>query len=100
MITTIAKLKSREGKEAEMRAALEKMVAAVSSDEPGVAKYELHTDDEDPTVFWFYEQYSSKEAQEIHGKTDHMAQLGADLKGVAGARPEISRLTWIAGVDR
>ena len=100
MITAIAKLQSREGKEAEMRAALEKMVAAVSADEPGVAKYELHTDDEDPTVFYFYEQYATKKAQETHGKTDHMAQLGTDLKGVAGARPEISRLTWIAGVDR
>ena len=27
-----------------------------------------------------------------------MKQLGEDLKGVAGARPEITSLTWIAGV--
>ena len=100
MITVIAKLQSREGKEAEMRAALEKMVAAVSSDEPGVPKYELHTSNEDPTVFYFYEQYDSEEAQKAHGGTDHMKQLGEDLKGVAGACPEITSLTWIAGVSR
>ena len=33
MITIIAKLQSREGKESEMLAALEKMVAAVSTNE-------------------------------------------------------------------
>ena len=81
-----------------MRAALEKMIAAVSANEPGVPKYELHTSDEDPTVFYFYEQYDSEDASAAHGASDHMKQLGADLGGVAGARPEITRLTWIAGV--
>lgn len=100
MRTVIAKLQAREGKEAEMRAALEKMVAAVSANEPGVPKYELHTSDEDPTVFYFYEQYDSEDASAAHGASDHMKQLGEDLKGVAGARPEITRLTWIAGVSR
>jgi quinol monooxygenase YgiN len=100
MRTVIAKLQAREGKEAEMRAALEKMVAAVSANEPGVPKYELHTSDEDPTVFYFYEQYDSEDASTAHGASDHMKQLGEDLKGVAGARPEITRLTWIAGVSR
>ena len=98
MITVIAKLQSQPGKEAEMRAALEKMVAAVKANEPDVPKYELLTSDEDPTVFYFYEQYANEEAQKAHGATDHMKQLGADLGGVAGARPEITRLTWIAGV--
>jgi len=100
MRTTIAKLKSRDGKEAEMRAALEKMVAAVSANESDVPKYELHQDTEDPTVFYFYEQYENEDAQQAHGTSDHMKQLGADLKGVAGAAPEISRMTWIAGVNR
>lgn len=100
MRTVIAKLQSREGKEAEMRAALEKMVAAVSANEPGVPKYELHTDNNDPTVFYFYEQYDDETASTAHGTTDHMKQLGEDLKGVAGARPEITQLTWIAGVNR
>ena len=66
MITTIAKLQSREGKEAEMRAALEKMVASVSADEPGVPKYELHTSNDDPTVFYFYEQYDSEDGPRLH----------------------------------
>ncbi len=42
----------------------------------------------------------STQAQQSHGQTDHMSALGAALRGVAGARPEIIRLTQIAGVDR
>ena len=100
VITVIAKLQSRESQESEMRAALEKMVAQVSDQEHDVVKYELHTSDDDPTIFYFYEQYANEAAQQAHSGTDHMKQLGADLKGVAGARPEITRLTWVAGVDR
>lgn len=100
MMTVIAKLQSREGQEDAMRAALEKMVAAVDTNEPGVPKYELHTSNDDPTVFYFYEQYDDEAAQQAHGSSDHMKQLGEDLKGVAGARPEITRLTWVAGVNR
>jgi quinol monooxygenase YgiN len=98
MITQIAKLQSREGKEAEMTAALEKMVAAVASNEPDVPGYELHISDDDPTVFYLFEQYSNQAALEAHGNTDHMKRLGADLKGVAAARPEITRMTFVAGV--
>lgn len=100
MITQIAKLQSREGKEAEMKAALEKMVAAVSANEPGVAKYDLYTDPNDATVFYFFEVYDDEAAMAAHGPTEHMAQLGADLKGVAGARPEITRIDFVVGVDR
>lgn len=100
MITQIAKLQSREGKEAEMKAALEKMVAAVSANEPGVAKYDLYTDPNDATVFYFFEVYDDEAAMEAHGPTEHMKQLGADLKGVAGARPEITRMDFVVGVDR
>ena len=100
MITIIAKVQAREGKESEMLAALEKMVAAVSTNEPAVSKYELHQDVENPTIFYFYEQYDNDEALKSHGVSEHMKQLGIDLKGVAGARPEITRVTWIAGIDR
>lgn len=100
MITIIAKLQAQPGKEAQMRSALEKMVAAVSASEPDVPRYELHTSPDDPTLFYFYEQYATDDAQTAHRSTDHMKQLGADLGDLAAARPEITRLTWIAGVAR
>ncbi len=101
MNALIAKLTAAEGKEAEMRAALETMVKAVSDNEPGVLKYELHTDPENPAVFYFYELYETPEAQQAHGKTDHMKAFGAALGGgLSAGRPELTRLEHIAGVDR
>jgi quinol monooxygenase YgiN len=100
MITVIAKLTAAEGKSDEMRAALETMVAGVDANEPGVLAYSLHTVDDDPNVFYFYEQYESAEAQQAHGQTDHRGALGAALRDISGARPEITRCTQIAGVNR
>jgi quinol monooxygenase YgiN len=100
MRTVVAKLQAQQGKEAEMRAALEKMVAAVDANEPDVPRYELHTDNDDPTVFWFYEQYATEDAATAHGTTDHMKELGGALRDISAARPEIHRLTWIAGIRR
>ncbi len=81
MITIIAKLTAAEGKADEMRAALETMVSGVNTNEPEVAAYSLHKVDDDPNVFYFYEQYDNVEAQQSHGQTDHMAVLGAALQG-------------------
>ncbi len=86
MNAVIAKLTAAEGKEAEMRAALETMVKAVSDNEPGVLKYEL---------------YETSEAQQAHGQTDHMKAFGAALGGgLSAGRPELTRLEHIAGVSR
>ncbi len=43
MTTVLAKLTAQPGKEAEMQAALERMVAEVDAKEPGVAMYSMHT---------------------------------------------------------
>ncbi|MBM3140682.1 MAG: antibiotic biosynthesis monooxygenase [Chloroflexi bacterium] len=100
MITVLARLTAAAGKEAQMQAELEKMVAAVDGNEPGVAVYSLHTVQDQPGVFLFYEQYASQEAFQAHGQTDHMKALGAALRELSGGRPEITRLTQIAGVHR
>lgn len=100
MITIVAKLQAQPGKEAELRAALTEMVAAVKEKEAGaVPTYSLHVSDTDPTTFLFYEVYRDAEAFEAHGKTDHMRALGAKLAGLLGGRPVIERFTRIASVD-
>lgn len=100
MITVVAKLKAQEGKEAELEAALTEMVEAVSANEPDVPTYSLHVADDDPTLYLFYEQYDSADAQQAHGQTDHMKALGAALGGLLDGRPEIGRYTQVAGVER
>ncbi len=100
MITIVAKLQAQPGKEDELRAALTTMVAGVKEHEAGkVPTYSLHVSDTDPTMFLFYEQYSSADASAEHNKTDHMKALGAALAGVVAGRPVIERYTQIAGVS-
>ncbi len=98
MITIVAKLQAEAGKEPELEAALMAMVEAVKANESEVPTYSLHLSDEDPTVYLFYEQYASADAQKAHGETDHMKTLGGSLQGLLAGRPEIGRYTQIAGV--
>jgi quinol monooxygenase YgiN len=99
MITIVATLKAQPGKEGELRAALAEMVGQVKEKEAGkVTSYTLHTKDDDPSTFLFYEQYRDAEAFAAHGTTDHMKALGAKLAGVLAGRPEIGRYTQIAAI--
>ncbi len=98
MLTIVAKLQAAPGKEGELRAVLAEMVGKVKENEPGVVAYSLHTADNDPTLFMFYEQYASTEAFDAHGKTDHMRNMGGKLAGLLGGRPVIERYSQIAGV--
>lgn len=99
MITIVAKLQANAGKEEELKAVLTEMVGNVKANEAGaVTSYSLHVSDTDPTLFLFYEQYSSAEALDAHGKTDHMRAMGAKLGGLLAGRPVIERYTQIAGV--
>ena len=99
MITVVAKLQANPGKEDELRAVLTEMVGNVKANEAGaVTSYSLHVSDTDPTLFLFYEQYSSAEALAAHGKTDHMRAMGAKLGGLLAGRPVIERYTQLAGV--
>lgn len=99
MITIIAKLQANPGKEDELRAVLTEMVSQVKQHEAGkVPAYSLHTSNDDPTMFLFYEQYADADAFDAHGKTDHMRDMGGKLRGVLAGRPVIERYEQIAGV--
>ena len=100
MITIVAKLQAKPGKEDELRATLAEMVANVKTHEAGaVPAYSLHVADSDPTMFLFYENYRDADAATAHNATDHMKAMGAKLGGVLAGRPVIERYTRIASVD-
>jgi quinol monooxygenase YgiN len=100
-ITLVARLTAAEGKADQLRAALTQMVQDVKANEAGRAlAYSLHTSDTEPNVFMFYEQYADEAALEAHGKTAHMAAMGAKLRdgGLLAGRPAIERYHQIAGI--
>jgi len=97
MMTVIAKLKVRAGKEADFEKAAREMVAHVKAQEPGTLKYVLHRSSADPTVFAFYEVYADADAFTAHSGSDRMRQFGRGLGGVLDGQPEITMYEEIDG---
>ncbi len=94
-ISLTATLTAAEGKEAELREALLKLVAA-GDEEPGLEVYSVHTNPEDPSVFTFFELYADDEAMAVHGKGEQMKAAMGALGGLLAGRPEITRMTPLA----
>jgi len=65
LLTVIASMRAKPGKEAELRTALESLVAPSKAD-PGNVNYDLHQGTEDPAVFYFYENWESAELLLAH----------------------------------
>lgn len=102
MLTVVAKLQAAPGKEGQLKDALTKMVAGVKANEQGqTLAYSLHTANDDPTTFLFYEQYADDDAAKAHGTTEHMGALNVAIRegGLLAGRPTIERYTKIAGVE-
>jgi quinol monooxygenase YgiN len=72
-----AKWTAKEGEEAAVAAAVEAIAAATAA-EPGNLFYQAHRDPEDPSTFFFYEQYVDKAAYEAHGSSTHFKRHGFD----------------------
>ncbi|MEX0783853.1 MAG: putative quinol monooxygenase [Dehalococcoidia bacterium] len=102
MLTVVAKLQAAPGKESQLKDALTKMVAAVSTNEKGpVVTYSVHVANDDPTMFLFYEQYTDDDAVKAHGATEHMGALNSAIRDgqLLAGRPTIERFTWLAGIS-
>lgn len=94
-VAAIAKLVAAEGKQDELRSALQDLVTAVG-EEPGTLVYALNVDQADPKVFWFYELYADADAAKAHSSGTALREAGAKLGGLLGGAPEIHRLEPVA----
>jgi quinol monooxygenase YgiN len=73
LLTVVATLRARPGKEAELRTALESLVAPTRA-EQGNVNYDLHQGVEDPAVFVFYENWESPELLARHLASPELQQ--------------------------
>ena len=80
MMTVIAKLKVKPGREASFEQAAQKMIAHVKAHEPGTVTYLLNRATADPTEFVFYEIYRSKAAHDFHLQQDFTKKFLVTLK--------------------
>ncbi|MFN8640879.1 MAG: putative quinol monooxygenase [Candidatus Binatia bacterium] len=97
MITIVAKMKIRAGKEGDAERALLDMIEYVKANEPGTLRYALHHALGDPTQLLMYEQYASQEAVDTHGTSARIQQLFGTLGPLLDGQPSIEMFTQVAG---
>ena len=94
-VTVIARFVATPGREAELEARLLKTVEFVRKAEPAYT-YRLHRSSKDPSVFLFYEIYSSQAAVDQHSNVTLPAsrrEFGPLAEGLLARPPEIERFT-------
>ncbi len=86
MISLVAKLTVREGKEQDFIDAMKDVVPAVR-EEPGNNAYVMNRSKENPSMFVFYEEYADQAAFDAHRK--HLGELGVDLGAILAGAPTL-----------
>lgn len=74
LLTVIAHMRAKPGREQELRELLESLVEPTST-EDGFVNYDLHQSVDDPTSFYLYENWTSTEALEAHFQTPHLQRF-------------------------
>lgn len=72
-ITVIAKVIAKKGSEDIVKSELLKLIEPTRK-ESGCIEYNLHRDNEDPSVFIFYETWESLACLESHMNTEHFKE--------------------------
>jgi quinol monooxygenase YgiN len=78
LLTVIAYMRAKPGREDELRAALEALIPP-TKDERGCVNYDLHQGVKDPSVFFFYENWESAGHLDAHLDAPHLQQFSARL---------------------
>ena len=76
LLTVIAYMHAKPGKEEELRAALEVLIQP-TSEEDGYVNYDLHQGVEDPGAFFFYENWESAGHLGAHLATPHLQNFSS-----------------------
>ena len=95
LLTVIANMRAKPGKEQQLREALQALVEPTTK-EAGYVNYDLHQGVEDPAVFYFYENWESPEHLDVHLKTPHLEKFMAVMDDLLEGELRIERLRRIA----
>ena len=81
LLTVVAEMRARPGRESDLRDALLSLIEPTRK-EDGCVQYDLHVHTEDPYRFVFYENWASRERLNIHLESPHLrafVYVSADL---------------------
>ena len=70
-VDVVAHIHAKPGQEAAVRAVLEGFIAPTLA-EDGCLRYDLFVDADDPTKFTFIEEWTSRDALNLHGQSAHI----------------------------
>lgn len=96
LLTVVAHMRARDGRQQELRDALIALVEPTSREE-GFVNYDLHQGTDDPDLFYLYENWESGELLDRHLAAPHLVEFAGRL-GDLVAEPglTITRLRRIA----
>ncbi|MGF1491493.1 MAG: putative quinol monooxygenase [Microcoleaceae cyanobacterium] len=80
-LTVIAKVKVKPEAEATVYQEFQKLIPATLAEE-GCLNYDLHRSIEDRTLFWFYENWTSKSIWEQHMESEHIQAFQKATEGM------------------
>ena len=78
LVTMIAHMRAKPGQEEELRQALEALIEPTQQD-TGYVNYDLHQGNEDPSLFYLYENWESVERHEDHMNRPHLTEFASRL---------------------
>ena len=88
-VTVVARFRSRPGAEEKLKAELLSLVAPSRADR-GCINYDLHQSPDDPALFMFHEDWTSREALDAHLATPHLDAFDERTKDLLAEPVEIT----------
>jgi quinol monooxygenase YgiN len=94
-VTVVARIKAKANTIEKLREALQKLVEATLHKDDGCINYNLYQDNDNPTLFFFLENWESDELLKKHLDSDHVKAYREASKGWIEQR-DLYRLTRIS----
>ena len=95
LVTVIAHMRAKPGKEQELRDSLEALIGPTSQEE-GYVNYDLHQGLEDSSLFYLYENWESVETHEAHMNRPHLQDFASRLDDLLDGDLTVVRVRRIA----
>ena len=95
LLTVVAVMRAKAGREEDLRAALEELIEQTTK-EDGYHTYALHRGAEDPSLFIFYENWTSAEHLDAHLANDHLQGFLPKIPELIEGELVINRVRRIA----
>jgi len=95
LLTVVAEMKAKPGKEAELRRAAMALVELTRQEE-GCVQYDLHIHSSDAGRFVFYENWLSREHLARHAASEHLKAFGALRADLLQEPPRVETYLRIA----